>query len=527
MKKGYPKVVWGVSTLLIMASLVLITSSGDTATTPPKTAPAKPVTAKATPQYGGTLVIRQNMPISMGYPAKSSSNADLECAPICTDTLISFDANGKPQPWLATSWKYSPDLKSLTFSLRKDVKFHDGTDFNAAAVKTNLDLCMAAKRGELASVSSVDVVDAYTVRLNLSKMDAFLIPNLGEFAGIMISPAALAKGEDWCRTNPVGTGPFKQVSYQSGVGVKFEKWSGYWQKGKPYLDAVHIVNIPDDMTAAAAFKKGEVHIINTRDPAIAKGLMGESKASSTPNYLSLVFDSAHKDSPWSDPRVRQAAAYAIDKNTLDKSFGTGLWPISDQFFDKSSNYFSPATTGYPYNLQKAKEVLAASGYPNGFKTKIIYGNASNTQVICTAIQAMLAKIGITLEMTPMNPSVMTQFAIDGWQNGCVTINVGFSPEKEPGRFMQTILSRGALRNSCSTRSPEYDAIMDKLIAEPDFDKRIPLNRQLIKQMLDGDSLIDYCFNNGWVYLKSPKLNDDYKGEIWLMQWLPQDAWFSR
>ena len=509
--------------LVIIASLVLISSRGDTATTAPKST----ATPKMTPQYGGTLVLRQNMPVSMGYPATSSSNADLESMPICMDTLISFDENGKPQPWLATSWKYSSDLKSLTLTLRRDVKFHDGTDFNAAVVKANLDLCKAAKRGELASVSSVEVTDNYTVRLNLSKMDAFLIPNLGEFAGVMVSSAALAKGADWCRTNPVGTGPFKLVSYQSGVSVKFEKWGGYWQKGKPYLDGVQIVNIPDDMTAAAAFKKGEIHITNTRDPAIAEGVKSVSKASSTPNYLSLVPDSAHKDSPWSDLKVRQAISYAIDKNTLDKSFGAGFWPISDQFFDKSSTYYNPATVGYPYNVQKAKEVLATSGYPNGFKTKIIYGNASNTQVICTAIQAMLAKIGITLEMTPMNPSVMTQFAIDGWQNGCLTINVGFSPENEPGRFMQTILSKGALRNSCAVRSAEYDAILDKLIAEPDFDKRIPLNRQLIKQMLDGDCLINYCFNNGWIYLRSPKLNDDHKGDIWLRQWRPQDAWFSK
>jgi peptide/nickel transport system substrate-binding protein len=526
MKKGFSKVAWLAFVLLTMTSLVLISYSGDTATTAPKSTALKTSTPKMTPKYGGTLVVRQNMPIGLGYPAKLTAFADLDAAPICTDSLIRFDKSGKPIPWLATAWKYSSDLKSLALTLRKGVKFHDGTDFNAAAVKTNLDLCLAAKRGELASVSSVDVIDTYTVRLNLTKIDAFLLTNLAEWVGIMISPAALAKGEDWCRTNPVGTGPFKQVSYQSGVSVKFEKWDGYWQKGKPYLDAVQIVNIPNDMTATAAFKKDEIHIMNTEDTPIAMDLKDVAKVATLPVYMVLNFDSAHKDSPFADIKVRQAVAYALDTHTLANSFGAGFWTANNQITSKSTPYYNSNVVGCPYNLQKAKEVLEASSYPKGFKTDFMFGTVSNHPLIATAIQSMLAKIGIEMTLKPMTSAATTKLRIDGWQNGAYMVKFTTSTENEPGRYMQTSISKDSIQYRHVARSAEYDAILSKLIAEPDFNKRVALNQQLLKQMFDGECMVAVAYQGANFYIKSLKLNSDDRGDNFIHQWQPEDAWFN-
>jgi ABC-type transport system substrate-binding protein len=530
MRKGFSKIAWFVFVLLIITSLVLISNSGDTATTAttaPNPAAVKTSTPKATPKYGGTVIVRQNIPVSLGYPAKMTFMADLDASPICTDTLLHFDATGKPQPWLATSWKYSGDLKSLTLALRKDVKFQDGADFNAAAVKTNLDLCKATKRIELASVSSVDVIDSYTVKLNLSKIDAFLLPNLAEFVGVMISPAALAKGEDWCRTNPVGTGPFKQVEYKSGVSVNYVKWEGYWQKGKPYLDAVQIVNIPNDMTAAAAFRKGEVNLMTSQDLTIINDLKDVSKSVFYSMYMCLVFDTAHKDSPFSDIKVRQAIAYALDGNTLANSLGPGYYKALNQFVSKSSVLYNPNVAGYPYNVQKAKEVLAASSYPNGFKSTLIFGEVSNARTICTAIQSMLSKIGIEMTLKPMTPAATTQLRIDGWQNGASYESIATALEKEAGRVLQTSIAKDTGAYPHVARSAEYDALLAKIVAEPDFDKRIALNQQLVKQMIDNDCMVVNIFQPGKSFLKSLKLNDDNYGDIWYHQWMPQDAWVSQ
>ena len=508
--------------VLFVSILALCNSPLSYGATSSKAAPG----SAGTPVYGGTMIIRHQLPTSLGWPARQTAG-DTDIGPIVTDTLVHFDERGKPAPWLATSWKYSPDMKSLTFTLRQGVKFHDNTDFNAAAVKANLDACKAVKRGELASVSSVDVVDNYTVRLNLSKFDAYLLSNLAEYVGVMISPAALAKGEDFCRTHPVGTGPFKLVSFESGIRVKFEKWEGYWQKGKPYLDAVEVVQIPDEMTAGMAITKGEVNVSYTRDVNVVKGLTG-FKVVTLPAYLVVAFDSAHKDSPFSDLKVRQAVAYAIDNDTFQKTFGKDLYTYDPQMIEKTSLYYNKDVKGYPYNLEKAKELLAASSYPKGFKMNLWYPSGQgDLNSIFAGIQFTLAKIGIEVALRPIASAAVTKMRADGWQNGGVTVYVGIYPEKDLTRSMLNQFSKYSMLFKVVARSPEYDAILDKIVAEPDFDKRVPLNQQLMKQMVDGDCLIQTIFNIGWLYVQPTNLNGDHIGDIWLHQSTPQDAWFAK
>jgi peptide/nickel transport system substrate-binding protein len=515
MKKAISKVNWSVFVLLIITSLVLISSSVDTAT------------AAETPKYGGTLVLRHNMPTSMGYPARSAAmNAigDIDHNPICVDPLLRFGKDGRMEPWLATSWKYSGDMKSLTLTLRKGVKFHDGTDFNAAAVKTNLDLCRAAKTGQLASVSSVDVVDNFTVKLNLSSVDAYLLTNFGEWVGLMVSPAALAKGEDYCRTNPVGTGPFKQVEFISGVSVKFKKWEGYWQKGKPYLDAVEIVNIPDDTTAIMAFKKGDVGMMQTRDAIMIKGL--NANVSFVGTYLTLVPDSAHENSPFSDLKVRQAVAHAIDSKTLQKSFGADV-EVSNQLVEKSSVHYNPDIKGYPYDVEKAKKLLEASKYPKGFKGELIYSATYNVPTIVAAIQAMLTKINVQLDLKPVGSAQYIALRTSGWQNGLLVTSAGTDASTDSGRLLSTKFSKFAPEYSVVARSAEYDALLDKILLEPDLVKRVALTKQFMKQQVDGECMVLYPYNFGWNYVKQPYLKGSSRGDGWFHQWTPENAWFDK
>jgi len=178
------------------------------------------------------------------------------------------------------------------------------------------------------------------------------------------------------------------------------------QKGKPYLDAVELVNIPDDMTAAAAFRKGEITTMSTRDAAILKDLK-DANVSVIASYLTLAPDSAHPNSPFSDLKVRQAVAYAIDCNTLQKSFAGDLWTYSNQLVDKWSIFYTPNIIGYPYNVQKAKDLLASSRYPNGFKVDYIYQNQYNNGSLAAAIQAMLAKINVQVNLKPLGSAEAT------------------------------------------------------------------------------------------------------------------------
>jgi ABC-type transport system substrate-binding protein len=152
------------------------------------------------------------------------------------ETLVREDNSGRVNPWLAESWQFAPDGKSITFKLVKGVKFHDGSDFNAQAVKFNLDAVMAAKKaGTLLWISS-EVVDDYTVRLNLKQFQNSILSLLAVSTLPVVSPTAYnTKGIDWVRWNPVGTGPFKFVSFSRDVLSNLPDLR-VLKKGMPYLD---------------------------------------------------------------------------------------------------------------------------------------------------------------------------------------------------------------------------------------------------------------------------------------------------
>ena len=150
-------------------------------------------------------------------------DCEISAATPSLENLMRLHVDGRFKPWLATALKVAPDMKSITLTLRKGVKFHDGTDFNAEAAKFNLDAFKGAKRSGTEAWTSVQVVDEYTVRINLSKYTNTMVDDL---VGLrMASPTAIkTKGIEWARWNPVGTGPFQFVSFERDVSTKYKKF---------------------------------------------------------------------------------------------------------------------------------------------------------------------------------------------------------------------------------------------------------------------------------------------------------------
>ena len=315
---------------LVIVALCLAVSMTVSAHAQTKAATSTP---KLTPKYGGTLRIAHALDAdTIGDPvARPMSSTGVRIGIMAVETLVRYDEKGIPVPWLATDWKVSKDLLSITMSLRKGVKFHDGTDFNAEAVKWNIDRYRTSSNPELKAVASVDVLDDSTVRLNLSKWSSTLLDSLTMHAGMMISPTAYQKnGGEWCRKNAVGTGPFKFVSWQLEIGLRFEKFNGYWQKGKPYLDAIEWVIVSDMMTRTAAFKRGEVNVLLIVEPPDVKELEKEGKYYFSTGGLSglsicVAGDSGHPNSPFADVRVRQAIEHAVDKQDISGCLNPWLW----------------------------------------------------------------------------------------------------------------------------------------------------------------------------------------------------------
>jgi ABC-type transport system substrate-binding protein len=171
-------------------------------------------------------------------------------------------------------------------------------------------------------VESVEVVDDFTIRLNLSVFDNVIPSHFAHDAGRMISQAAYEKnGQIWCEKNPVGTGPFQFVSWQKDVGIKWKRFDAYWG-GKPYLDGVEMIKISDPVADLMTFKAGGRHMI-LLDPKDAKELEGEGKFNVTVppegQIAALAGNSKDPKSPFADIRVRQAVSYAVDTKTLAES----------------------------------------------------------------------------------------------------------------------------------------------------------------------------------------------------------------
>ena len=296
-----------------------------------------PAAAQGPPKGGGALrvITTQGDVPCLGYgPDLRLLNQILNTRPV-GETLVVWNDKGQPAPHLAESWTFANDQKSITFHLRKGVKFHDGTDFDAAAVKYNLEAYQKSGRTELDMVSSFDVLDKHTVRFNLKYFTNMILTHLTMNVGVMASPTALQKMgvNDYCR-NPVGTGPFKFKSWHRDLSVKFERFDGYWQKGKPSLDSFEWLHIKDPMTAVSSFVAGEADAIigvpYTQAAELKKS--GQYEIRAAPNsHTSIISDSGNPKSPFSKLKVRQAVSHAIDSKAINDAIFNGMAEVTNQF----------------------------------------------------------------------------------------------------------------------------------------------------------------------------------------------------
>ncbi|MBW1764778.1 MAG: ABC transporter substrate-binding protein [Deltaproteobacteria bacterium] len=319
--------------------------------------------------------------------------------------FASNDKIGEVTPLLAESYELAPDKSHYIFKLRKGVKFHDGTDCKAQAVKWNHDMWVKSKRPTMSNVTSIDIIDDYTIKYNIKSWDAISIWNYCKDTFI-ISPTAWEKnGPKWVDYNPVGTGPFKLVGQKRNSFLKFDKFKGYWSKGLPYLDGLHIVNIADPMTAQAALYAKEVDawlgVDNvSASQAIKKGELGIQQFDAI--YNVIQFNSMDAKSPWSNKKLREAMEYAIDKEAIVKSVNRGMaTPVYSVIH--SINKIAPGagTTPRKYNPEKAKQLVKEAGHPNGLKVKMLYSANPVAKDTVIALQGYLGAIGIQIMPSPL------------------------------------------------------------------------------------------------------------------------------
>jgi peptide/nickel transport system substrate-binding protein len=565
------KILWVAISALVVLSLMLASCGGGSTTTAPTTKPAAPTTTSAAAptttvapkptaapttsrpteqavpatsvaaatttaaaptgqKKGGILTIITGSPMNIGVPWAGSTPPDLfYCCP-AVENLLRTDDKGVPIPWLATGWSVAPDYKSITFTLRKGVMFHDNTPFNAAALKYNFETQAKSPMPELKSITSVDVVDEYTAKVNLSKYEPHLFSLLATGRpGWIVSPAAAAKmTADEMKIFPVGTGPFKFQEFKRDVSVKFTRFDNYWQKGKPFLDGVQYDIIVDPVTAMMAFKSGKelVHWNPTPKEAADLQKEGYKITSAQASIYQWIPDSANPDSPWSKLEVRQAGQYAIDTVSMAKAEGYG-WadPYWNQVFPKDNPAWDPTIVGYPYNPDKAKELLKKAGYPNGFKTSLLTTTPplGDFEV---ATQNYLKQVGIEAELKPLPPASYMAANQQGW-NGLYRSQSVASLGADPGYQMQTYLSTPTVYWKSAARPQSVQDLIKASSVETDVAKRQALFKQLSKTIIDDHALIISVWGGYLVSAKQKEVMDDTIHSKWTMNWTPEDAWINK
>ena len=372
---------------------------------------------------GGVLnIISPYRPSSFGYPPESRGFAPLFAMQPCFESFIDADLEGNLLPELATSWETDINAPSLTFHLRKGVKFHDGTEFSAQAAKWNLDKLIERGTGSPADWTSVEILDDYTIRINLKK---YKNTQLSGMTYAMISPTALQKnGADWAKTNPVGTGPFKMKQFVRDTSLEFERFDDYWGD-KARLDGIKFIYISDETTAEMAFRSNSGQVLEGAAPRIAKDLQKEGYQVITRRgpLMNLVPDSNNPDSPFADKRVREAVEYAINCPEIANTLGHGFTEAVKQPNAPEQFGHIPNLEGRPYNPEKAKMLLSEAGYSDGFSSRIIAQPAFGQDPL-VAIQSDLAAVGIKVTLDVVSQAKWAEIRMSGWNNALFYVTHG-------------------------------------------------------------------------------------------------------
>lgn len=426
------------------------------------------------------------------------------------DKLV--DVNDKLQfvPQLAESWSWNADNTVLTFKLRAGVKFHDGETMDAAAVKASLDrartLPDSLRKSELASVTSVDVVDPLTVALKVAKPDATLLAQLSDRAGMVLSPKAIAG--DFGQ-KPVCAGPYRFVERVQNDRIVLEKFADHWNAGAYAFQRVTFLPIPDTTVRLANLRAGDLDILERLAPSDVKSVKADPKLTFAPvsglGYQGMTLNVANgprgQNGPFKDKRVRQAFQYALDRAIIDEVVGEGIFPPAQQAFPEASPFRS---TDYPPTKRdpaKALALLKEAGVKTPVKVEIMFGNTTTTQQINEMIQAMAGEAGFEVSLRPTEFAASQKEA----QAGNFDANqIGWSGRVDPdGNIHQFVTCKGGLNDS-KYCNEEVDRLLNEARTTTDLAKRKALY-DAAQKILQDELPIVYIYYQPWPFVTAKKV----------------------
>lgn len=373
------------------------------------------------------LVAAVNVDFTTLDPQDTNDTLSGDVQRLLMDGLFGFDEEMNIVNMLAKDYEASEDATEFTFYLREGITFSDGEPWNAEAAKANFDrwgdVSVGLKRSTFLSsvLKSTEIIDEYTIKVTLQEPFGAFINNLAHPCTVVVSPAVIAKGNEEAASNPAGTGQYKFVEWVAGEYLKVElnkDWWGYDEEicdGEPLAEAdagfktITFKPVSESATRVAMVQSGDADLIwpvpseNFEALSKTEGVVCEAEDSIVVRYLFMN----NQKAPFNDVRVRQAINYAIDKEAYCAVVKNGLATPADSIIGTNVQ-FHKGNDVYEYDIEKAKELLAEAGYPDGFTTKLSYATTTANQKQAEFIKQQLEQVGITVELDGMENAILQE-----------------------------------------------------------------------------------------------------------------------
>ena len=433
-------------------------------------------------------------------------------AALC-DKLLDVDEKLTITPQLALSWEWSADNKALTMKLRPGVTFHDGEKLDAAAVKFNLErhktMAGSNRRGELAPLATVDVVDAMTVRLNLSAPFSPLLATLADRAGMMVSPKAAQAAGDRFGSKPICSGPFKFVERVAQDRIVFERYDGYWNKANIHFDKITYTPVVDATVRLANLKAGQFDFIERVAPSDIEKLQTDKRYKLSRiteiGYQGLTInigksEQAQKNPLGRDARVREALELSLDRQGLAQVVMDNEAAVGNQWVAPSNAFYAKNMPMPKRDVAKARALLKEAGVSNPSFT-LVTPTTSDAQRLALVIQAMARDAGFDVKIQATEFATSLNMADKGEFEAYV---LAWSGRADPDGNAFSFHGCKQPLNYSGYCNAETDALLTQARTLRDVNDRKKVYEQIAAKVLKERPII-YLYHRNWLWAYNTKL----------------------